>query len=87
MPLLQDLVAVLSHEIWPAAARLVDAMEKWPSSQQPNETGFALAYGTDSPMFDVMGRDPDRARRMAGAMTLMHAGPGYSVKHLLENFE
>ena len=87
MPLLQDLVAFLSHEMWPSASRLVDTMEKWPGSQQPNESGFALACATDMPMFDVVGRDPERARRMAGAMTLMHTGPGYSVKHLLENFE
>ncbi|KAL9620550.1 MAG: hypothetical protein Q9160_004911 [Pyrenula sp. 1 TL-2023] len=86
-PLLCNLVGFLSGEIWPSATRLVDAMEKWPGSQKPNETGFSLAYNTDVPMFDVVGRDKERAKHMAGAMTLMHAGPGYSVKHLLEGFE
>jgi SAM-dependent methyltransferase len=66
---------------------MVDAMEKWPGSEEPNETGFALANGTNIPMFDVISRDPERAKHMAAAMAFMHAGPGYNVRHVLEHFD
>ncbi|KUJ12941.1 S-adenosyl-L-methionine-dependent methyltransferase [Mollisia scopiformis] len=87
IPALGQLVGFLRSEMWPSAARMVGAMEKWPGSEEPNETGFALAYGTDIPMFDVVGRDPERAQRMAGAMEFMHSSPAYNVRHLLENFD
>jgi hypothetical protein len=86
-PPLGQLAGFLSGEMWPAATRLVDAMEKWPGSQEPNEAGFSVAYGTDDPMFDVVGRDRERAQRMVGAMSFMQSGPAHSVRHVLENFE
>lgn len=86
-PLLGQLVGFLSGEMWPSATRFVDAMQKWPGSGEPNEAGFALAYNTDSPMFDVVSRDPKRAQQMAAAMSFMHAGPAYSPRLLAEHFE
>ena len=84
---LGQLADFISSEMWPSATRVVDAMEKWPGSEEPNEAGFALADGTDVPMFDVVGRDPARAKRMGEAMSFTSSGPRYSVAHLLENFE
>lgn len=84
---LGHLVDFLSGEMWPSATRLVDALERWPGSEEPNEAGFNLAFHTDKPMFDVVGRDPIRAQRMAGAMSFMHAGAEYHIRHLLEGFE
>ena len=81
-----QVVGFLSGEMWPSATRLVDAMEKWPNSQEPNESGFSLAYATNKSMMDIVGRDPARALQMAGAMNFMHTGPGYSPRHILENF-
>jgi hypothetical protein len=83
-PLLGQLVGFLSGEMWPSATRVVDAMERWPGSEEPNEAGFALAYDTNLPMFEVVGNDPRRASQMADAMTFMHSGPGYSTTHLLD---
>ncbi|TVY82896.1 O-methyltransferase aurJ [Lachnellula suecica] len=53
IPPFGQLVGFLSGEMWPSASRLVDAMEKWPGSEEPNEAGFALAYRTDLPMFNI----------------------------------
>jgi hypothetical protein len=87
IPILRQFVGFLSDEMWPSAARCVDAMQKWPGSEEPNEAGFSLANNTDIPMFDAIGRDPIRVLQMADAMTFMHAGPSWSPKLLAEHFE
>lgn len=87
IPILRQFVGFLSDEMWPSTARCVDAMQKWPGSEEPNEASFSLANNTDIPMFDAIGRDPKRALQMADAMTFMHAGPSWSPKLLAEHFE
>lgn len=84
---LAHVVGFMSSEMWPSASRLADAMEKWPDSEEPNQTGFAVAFDSDVSMFDAVPRDPLRARRMAGAMSFLHSGPGYSPAHLIEAFD
>ena len=87
MPLLCQLLDFTSGELWPSSTRVVDAMEKWPESEEPNQAGFSIAHNTDRPMMDVVGEDPERSKRMAGAMSFMHAGPGYSIRHVLNNVD
>ncbi|KAF2730279.1 sterigmatocystin 8-O-methyltransferase precursor [Polyplosphaeria fusca] len=87
IPPLAQCIGFLGNEMWPSASRVSDAMQKWPGSEEPNQAGFAIAYGTDLPMFDVVGRDPERAKRMAGAMSFMHSGPAYSMQHVVDNFD
>jgi hypothetical protein len=80
-------VGFVANEMWPSSSRITDAMKTWQNSEEPNQTGFAVAYGTNSTMLDVVNRDPQRARRMAGAMSFMHSGPQYSLSHLVNNFD
>ncbi|KAF4632321.1 hypothetical protein G7Y89_g5805 [Cudoniella acicularis] len=87
IPQLGQLVGFMSSELWPSATRLVDALEKWPQSEEPNETGYSIAYSTDKPMFEFLAQYPERAQRMAKAMSFMNSGPGYSPRHILENFD
>ena len=86
VPELGQLVDFMCGEMWPSATRVVDAMEKYSGSEEPNEAGFALAYNEDRPMMEVVGSDPKRAERMAGAMNFMHAGPGYDIRHVLDHY-
>ncbi|KAH9997808.1 sterigmatocystin 8-O-methyltransferase [Xylariaceae sp. FL0662B] len=75
--------AWLSHgaqEAWPASARMVDAMQKWPSSEEPNETGFCLANNTEKSIYGVLGEDPVRAARFASAMKAFDHFPGYVIR-------
>jgi hypothetical protein len=87
IPPLGLLVGFLSGEMWPSATRIVDALERWPGSEEPHQAGYALAFHTDQAIFDAVGRDEARARRMAGAMSFTHSGPANHVRHLLENFD
>lgn len=38
IPLMSQWVGMVCDELWPAASRVVDAMTKWPNSDEPNET-------------------------------------------------
>jgi hypothetical protein len=40
-----DWVAASSDELWQGAAQTVNAMEKWPGSQEPNETVWITIFG------------------------------------------
>lgn len=68
IPSFGPLVGFISGEMWPACTRIVDAMQKWPGSEEPNEAGFALAYNTDKPMFEFLGQDLQRAGQAGQAM-------------------
>lgn len=79
-------VEMYAEEILPAATRMVDAMERWPKSGEPNHVGYSLANGTSEHCFDYMARDPARAERFSDAMTLFSSGPGYGPDALLDYF-
>ena len=87
IPPLRQLTGFMTTEMWPSATRVVDAMEKWPASQEPNEAGFNLANDTDKQMMDFVNQTPERAEQMAGAMTFTQSGPAYSVEHILNNHD
>ncbi|KAF2140298.1 uncharacterized protein K452DRAFT_335379 [Aplosporella prunicola CBS 121167] len=85
-PTLKDWVGLCSSDFFPAAARTVDAMEKWPGSQEPTHAGFAYAWNTDVPMFVEIGKDPARAKRFGRAMASLTGGEGYEVDYLVNGY-
>lgn len=70
----------------PASTRPVDAIVKRPGSQESNETGYALVYGTDVPMMQYVSSDARRAQQMGRAMSFLESRPSESVQLVLENF-
>ncbi|PQE06070.1 s-adenosyl-l-methionine-dependent methyltransferase protein [Rutstroemia sp. NJR-2017a BBW] len=86
IPPLRSLVGFLAQELWASSTKMVDAMVKWPGSEEPNQAGFNLAHNTELPMFDFIKGDSLRAQQMAAAMALMHSDPGYDIKYALDNF-
>lgn len=75
-----------AEEIVPAVARMVDAMEKWSGSGEPNHVGYSLAQDTDKHCFDYMAQFPGRVKRFNDAMTLFSHGPGYGPDALIDYF-
>ncbi|KAK8055068.1 O-methyltransferase [Apiospora rasikravindrae] len=61
--LARNSLVVELDEFWPAAVRVADAMEKWPNSEEPNETGFSLANNSSKSMFDIFAEEPFRGER------------------------
>ncbi|MCJ1313933.1 hypothetical protein MMC25_007613 [Agyrium rufum] len=75
------------EEMWPAALRTVDAISKYPDSQEPNHTGFSLANNTEHSIYQVVAADPVRAQRFAEAMAAFISGRGYDTSDILENYD
>jgi len=73
-------------EFFPAAANAVEAMKKYPGSQEPTETAFSLAHCPGQPMFANISKDPRRAKRFGNAMESLTGGEGYEVKYMVDNY-
>ena len=73
-------------EYVPAATRMVDAMQRWPRSEEPNQTGFNIAHDEKDSIFQAYGRDSVRAKRFADAMKLYTETPAFSLDHLVKEF-
>ncbi|KAI0023866.1 S-adenosyl-L-methionine-dependent methyltransferase [Xylariomycetidae sp. FL0641] len=76
-----------AEDFWPAATKMVDAIEKWGDSQEPNHTGFALANNTEGTVYDVVGSDPARASRFAGCMTAHTSTYAHSLSYVLDHYD
>ncbi|KAI9646648.1 hypothetical protein NHQ30_004645 [Ciborinia camelliae] len=86
IPAVGDFIGFVSEEMLPASTRLVDAMVKWPGSQESNETGYALVNGTDVPMMQYISSDARRAQQMGRSMSFLKSRPTESVQRVLESF-
>ncbi|KAI1204466.1 sterigmatocystin 8-O-methyltransferase [Annulohypoxylon truncatum] len=75
LPHIQAWVQFEGKDTWPACARVADALEKWPASDDFKETGFALANDGKS-VFEVLHADPERAMRFGNGMKSLDHVPG-----------
>ncbi|KAI1499876.1 S-adenosyl-L-methionine-dependent methyltransferase [Biscogniauxia marginata] len=83
---MHDWVGASTDDLWQAAAQTCNALEKYPGSQEPNETGFALANHTDKSIYEEFSKFPERARRFGNAMRSYTEGTGYELDHIANNF-
>lgn len=84
---LHDWVGASTDELWQAAAQTINALVKYPGSQEPNQTGFALANGVEKSIYEVFAMHPDRAKRFGNAMASFTAGTGYELEHLINGHD
>ena len=84
---LHDWAGINTDELWQSAAQTVNALVKYPGSQEPNETGFALANNTEKSIYEIFRQDPDRAKRFSNAMASFTSGTGYGLEHLIHGFD
>jgi hypothetical protein len=81
-----DWTGLCSSEFYGGAAKTIEAMEKYPGSQEPEETGFSLFHCPGQPMFAHISKDPKRAKRFGNAMASLTGGEGYEVDYMLNNY-
>ncbi|KXJ89575.1 S-adenosyl-L-methionine-dependent methyltransferase [Microdochium bolleyi] len=81
-----DWVACNGEDMWQSATRTCDALEKWPRSQEPNETGFSLASDSEKSIYEIFSEHPERGRRFANAMRFFTGGTGYSLHHVTDGY-
>ncbi|KAL9592948.1 MAG: hypothetical protein Q9219_007705 [cf. Caloplaca sp. 3 TL-2023] len=84
---MKDWVGMVCEEMWPSAARTVDAMVKWPASEDPEHTGFSYANNTENAVFAELAQYPSRARRFANAMSMIINEEGYEASHILKAYD
>lgn len=84
-PGFHEWIGVVSEEMWPASTRSISAMAKWPGSESPNHTGFALSSGTGTSFFKSLEQDTFRESRFATAMSLIQSSPALSPSFLTQS--
>ncbi|OTA92758.1 hypothetical protein M434DRAFT_31515 [Hypoxylon sp. CO27-5] len=80
--LTRNSLIVEMDEFWPAGVKMADAMEKWPNSEENNETGFALANNSNKSMYGILADNPDRAERFG----MYFSQPNESADGILNNY-
>ena len=73
-----------TEELWPSATKTVEALTKWPDAQEPEQTSFNVAHGTDAIFFEEIAKDSEREKRYADAMGWFNSGPGFEPKGLVD---
>ncbi|RYC57523.1 hypothetical protein CHU98_g8684 [Xylaria longipes] len=86
-PRANDWVALGTEEMWPASQKMVDALQKWPGSQEPSQTGFALANGSDKSIYQILEADPARASRFSTSMKAYMLMQEYNSSHVVNNYD
>lgn len=86
-PHVHEWVGLVCDEMWPSGTRTIDAMMKWPGSQEPQHTAISLNSPTGESMWDILRQDPKRARRFAEGMMFLQSHPVFSPNHLVNDLE
>ncbi|KAH8893874.1 S-adenosyl-L-methionine-dependent methyltransferase [Thozetella sp. PMI_491] len=73
-----------TDDCWLAAYHTCEAMKRWPGSEEPHETGFALANQTNVSLLDFLAAHPERTVRFAAGMRLYAASPGLEVSRIVD---
>jgi precorrin-6B methylase 2 len=89
VPLLREWIEETCENMWSSAPRIVSAMEKWPGSEEPNETAWNLARGTSLPFFVDLSQDKTgiRAKRFADSMSFFQANPTMRTDLVVDNYD
>ncbi|KAL8936560.1 MAG: hypothetical protein Q9216_004862 [Gyalolechia sp. 2 TL-2023] len=78
-------------EVGPAKMHLVDAVSRWPESEEPEHAilllGFNLANNTSKPMFKIFEENPERMSRFKDAMSFLQTFPGLQTSYVLKAFD
>ncbi|KAH0592951.1 hypothetical protein MHUMG1_09197 [Metarhizium humberi] len=74
-----------TEEMWPAS--MVEALEKWPESQEPNHTGFALSNSTRESIYEVLKQNPQRAARFGNNMKAFTEMQEFNSTHVVNNYD
>ncbi|KAI0173473.1 S-adenosyl-L-methionine-dependent methyltransferase [Hypoxylon sp. FL1284] len=76
-----------TQEMWPAATKLVEALRKWPASQEPNETGYSLAHNSTEGFYAIYAKDPERAARWARGMGIFSQRPQFDLSYVTDHYD
>jgi hypothetical protein len=76
----------MCNDLWLPMANVVNAMKKWPASDEPTETSVNLAYNQSLPWFDFLQQDTALNNRYNLAMQAHGSAEGYSTDHVINGY-
>ncbi|KAH7153612.1 S-adenosyl-L-methionine-dependent methyltransferase [Dactylonectria macrodidyma] len=79
-------VGFMCNDLGLPIANVINAMKKWPGSEEPTETSVNISYNQNLPWFDFLQKDADVAKRYSLAMQAHGTGEGYSVQRVIEGY-
>lgn len=85
-----ELAAFLSHcthEAFPAASRLKDALRMYPENEKPNQAAFNVAFQTEDPLFDWLVKRPERFENFNEGMKGISQGGGRSGDQVVGGYD
>ncbi len=75
-----------TDDLWHAAYHTSSAMAKYPGSEEPNETDFAMSNQSDKSMFGFFTENPECLQRFATVMCFFIERPGLAPRHVVDNY-
>ena len=81
----RDYVGTVCAEIWPAATKLADAVEKWPGGRGREESGYVLAHGRT--LKQTLEAEPEKRARYDRALGAFSNDRSFSIGHLVTGFD
>ncbi|KAJ5196749.1 hypothetical protein N7449_007228 [Penicillium cf. viridicatum] len=75
------------EELFLAGAKLADALDEHPGSEEPEESAFSKAFDTTDPIFTFLEKHPDRQARFFGTMEGVGKEYGHSLLHVVNGYD
>ncbi|TEY74877.1 hypothetical protein BOTCAL_0068g00020 [Botryotinia calthae] len=74
------------EQMFPASAKLAEALEKYKDSTAAQDTAFGLAFNTKDGLFKYLEQSPELMARFVGAMEGVNKDPSQSQKHVTTGY-
>lgn len=74
------------EEVFPASAKLSEALGKYQGSKAPQDSAFGLAFNSEEPIYKFLEQYPERQARFFGAMEGVGKDHGHSLEHIINGY-
>jgi hypothetical protein len=85
-PKMDNWVFFLVEYFWPATARAVYAMQKWPGSENPIEVGVSLLKGESTSWFKEIAQADRGIASFRDVMSVVNEGEGWQDSYLVDGY-
>jgi hypothetical protein len=82
-----DWLAAALQRMGTVSGHVVDAMQKWPGSQEPTQAAYNMAYDTDLPFFVHLSQDETKFKQFTSAMTFFTSTPAMKPYIAVDGFD
>jgi hypothetical protein len=79
-------VGMILQELAPATMRIPEALRKYGTSSEPNETAYNMANDTSLPIYRFLEERPDRRSRFGTTMGFFSRDQGFNLEHFVNGF-